>query len=227
MGPIDRLPAKPPRALLDELEQLAVRVRAGAKHALPDLTVYLSGGQTLAGQFIAFDGAQRALLLHCQGQRASLDVASVALESIAALMLHHSAETLASLSGGKIAPPVIDAPSRLAVERLVASCAEALSQALGSHLELNVDWAALGHNEGARACVAAFLPVLSQTFRHALADELGRRALEGVAQLRVGAGPFTDVKRSGRALEITLRQAADQLFAPSHEEFDRALLAAL
>lgn len=227
---LEGLPAKRPRAILEELEALAVRARSEAGVLVPSLTVHLSGGQTLVGRFLAFQADPRdgsALLLHSTDTVGRFDAAYVPLESIAALIVHHQPETVAALSSGRIAPLLKDVPGRLVIERRIAELSPALSKLSGATLSLRVDWAALGVSELARAAVSLTVEALPGALEKICADALGREAMAKVSTLEVGVGDSAELVFAGGSLRLCLQRVGEQVFAPSPSELVRLLSAAL
>jgi hypothetical protein len=228
---IEKLPPKRLGTVLEQLEGLAARVRAGGSRLpIPNLTVHLTGGQMLSGSFIAYQSDPRegaSLVLHSNDTRGSLDAAYVPLESIAALIVHHNLETLPALSGGRIAPVPPEIPGRLVLERRLQELAQKLGQRLGSKLELIVDWPAIGVSDVARGALSMLLDRLPAILDRIATDDLGRQSLVALTQLKLIPGEVAQILRSGGVLSIAMRKEGDQLFAPEPEELERSLLAAL
>lgn len=227
---LEGLPAKRPRAILEELEALAARARIQVGVVVPSLTVHLSGGQTLVGRFLAFEADPRegaALLLHSTDTVGRFDAAYVALESIAALIVHHQRESVAALSSGRIAPIPQDVPGRLVIERRIAELNPALSRLSGAPLGLRIDWAALGLTDVARAAASLVVEALPGALEQICADTLGREAMAKVTTIEVGCGDSLQLVREGASLRLSMQRVGDQVFAPSPAELLRLLSAAL
>lgn len=223
------LPAKRLRAILEELELLAARARSETGVVVPGLTVHLAGGQTVVGRFLAFqaDREGAALLLHSTDTQGRLDAAYVPLESISALIVHHQPESVAALSGGRIAPVPLEVPGRLVIDRRIAELTPALARATGTKLSLRADWTTLGTSDVARAAVAATIEALPAALEKVGADPLGREALATVALIELSPAASAAIVLDGGSLRLSLERVGEQVFAPSPEELDRLLSAAL
>lgn len=227
MSGLDRLPARRPVALLEDLESLAVRRRAGEAVVLPRITLLLMGGHRVAGRFVAYDSRGReagGVVLDTSESRGQLDATYAALDSVVAVTVHHEVATVAALSGGRIAPPPVDAPGKLAIERSLIELRAQATALLGRETAIAVDWDALGTADFARAAVGQALTALQATLASVAADELGRTAfVERVTTIRIAPGSPRGAILDAGELKVQLESDGEQVFAPSAEALRRAV----
>ncbi len=216
MSGLERLPARRPAALLEELEALAARGRGGEPVVVPMVTLLLSGGHTITGRFVAYQAEQRgtgaSVVVHTSDTRGRFDAAYAPLEAVVAVIVHHEPATIAPLSGGRVAPVPVDPPGKLAVERKVSDLVVLLRSLLGVERPIAVDWEALGTSDHARAAVSLLLDALRPILSGIAADDMGRDALiERTDRIRVTAGRSGGARLEARVLTIALERDGEQV----------------
>jgi hypothetical protein len=181
-----------PLRLLEELAELAARVRAGEPFTWPRVTLHLPG-RDLRGQLLSLSddaGMRVALLLLESGDRFSVDVTHVPVANLEALTVHDAL---------RIDQPTseIVVPGRLELRRAVVALGERLSS-VGAGFVLETEDLETTDLE---PIIAALVP-LEQALQAILNDDLGREALKNISVLKLISRNAAQVLKSGKTLEV-------------------------
>ncbi|MFO0728145.1 MAG: hypothetical protein U1E65_30470 [Myxococcota bacterium] len=211
MGGIDRLSARSIRSVLEELGGL----KAAGKEP-PEVEFCLASGHTVAGRLLSYQPEGRdagSIVLHASGSRFGMDAVYLRADSVVALTVRHTEQSLPMVSGGRVAPKPAEVAGRLVLERRARALGEALSAARGGPLLVTVDWEAFGASEGALAALTLTLPAIGAVLEAILSDALGKEALAGVAEVLVVPAKSAEIKREGARVLVRLERDGDEVFA--------------
>jgi hypothetical protein len=206
MSILERLAAKPPSDVLDELEALAARSRRGEKIAVPHVTLHLRGGHSISGAFLSYE--KRTIAIHASQTRGALDVAYAPVESISALIVHHQEST------------PVEAAGKLVLDRR--------ANELGRVRPLAIDWTGLGTSDSARRAVTSVLDAIGPILDRVRADDLGKRAFdERVERIEIARATHAGAALEGKTLVIGVVDERGEFFAPGPDGLHRAIEAVL
>ncbi|MBK7860853.1 MAG: hypothetical protein IPJ65_20070 [Archangiaceae bacterium] len=210
------LTARHPDRLLEELGELARRIRSGEALRRPRVTLHLASARDLSGFVldVGHEGNQATVLLHTPPE---WNVAHVPVRHIEAVTVH---DVL-----GLSRPPAdsLPAPSHVELKRRVAGAESQLAVQVGAPiLFLLPD--PLG--EDSLEPLGALLPAVSEALDNVARDESGRQNLAAkVKRVQLAVGEQTHVTLVGDALTVMTVPAHARRLAP--KVLERAIHAAL
>ncbi len=203
MKPLDEalkeLEARTVEELLARLAELPALRSQGEPVRLPRVTLHLRSGRDVHGSLLELRadsrGGAKTVVLHVPGPgRPEPDVLFVRPESIEALTVHE----LPSLH---LPPPGPPPPTKLELRRKLAERQTALASALGTPLELRVDWEQLPPEPEALGALEVLssraLGVLEELARELMGLEALRAS---VREVRLSVGSAAQVLREQQSL---------------------------
>jgi len=195
------LPARTLEELLTRLADLGVLHAKGDPVKLPRVTLHLRSGRELQGFLLEQREDSRVgktLVLHAlsgDGRRPEPDALFVRPESVEAVTVHDLPSLYQPQQGGP--PP----PTRLELRRKLSERQAALATALGTPLEVQVDWERLPAEPEALAALDTLATrafgVLEELCRELMALESLRA---NVRQVHLSVGSASQVLREGQRL---------------------------
>jgi hypothetical protein len=210
------LTARHPERLLEELGELARRIRRGEALRRPRVTLHLGSARDLSG-FVLDVGHEQGLttvLLHTPPE---WNVAHVPMTHIEAVTVH---DVLGLSRPPADAPP---APSRLELKRRLAGAESQIAVQVGAPIVFTLpDPLDEAHLEP----LGALLPAISEVLDTVAREENGRRSLQAkVKRVQLAVGDQPHVTLVGDALTVMTVSAHVKRLAPT--VLRRAIEAAL
>lgn len=213
MNRLLRLPARPVSEVLGDLQALGERHRGGEPLEPPGVTLWLKGGDRIAGVLVHYDRRQELVLVLDQqtGEATYLPLAE-----IRGLTVQVRDDLLESLSGGLLKPHAGAPPSRLELKRQ----ARDLAELLGVPFEC-----ALEDGDEAAHALARGLRDLEGVLKNVRGDTEGRESFaRAVRSVTLGSrsSGFGVELRDG-CLQIWHGIEAGTLRLPAREELKAAI----
>jgi hypothetical protein len=212
---LDQLKGGSPRHLLDELARVGYAL-AKNDRPRPEIELYLSSGQAVRGRIVsvADDRGGAVAIVQVGGNARMPSVTFVRIDQIAALTVVD-----ASLL---VKAPVADAPvpSKLELQRQAAARSDALANALGRPVPLQLGGASELDDDGRRA-IGLAMPLVVEVITAIAGDEMGKEALRGVDAIELGAASAGDVHKDGKRLVIRAPKLLTEQF--THQTLRRAI----
>jgi hypothetical protein len=199
------LTARHPERLLEELGDLARRIRAGEALRRPRVTLHMASARDLSGFVldVGHEGNQTTVLLHVPPD---WNVAHVPMKGIEAVTVH---DVL-----GLSRPPAdaAPAPSRLELKRRLAGAESSITVQVGAPIVFTLPEAL---EEEHLEPLGALLPVLSEALENVARDETGRLTLQAkVKRVQLAVGEQAHVTLVGDALTVMTAGAHVRRLAP-------------
>lgn len=215
---LDKLKAASPRHLLEELAGLGVAL-ANNDRPRPEVELFLESGQGLKGRIVSVsdDRGGAVALLVVGGSARAPAVTFVRVDRIAAV-------TVVDASLLTRAPtPDAPVPSKLELARQAAARGDALANALGRPVPVQLGGASELDDDGRRA-IGGTLPLVVEVLTAIASDDMGREALRAIEAIELGAASSGEVHLDGKRLVVrapkllteqytreTLRKAIEKL----------------
>lgn len=228
------IPPKRIQTILDELANLRDRANKGEDVTIPLTTLHLKNGKDITGWFLGmeYDRNEQCLLFQiCSSDYRSYtyDIAYLYPASIEAMTVHNAAEVAHLISFGKVAvPPGTPAPTKLELKHKARDLAEAISEALGVDVSLEVDWNVMPDYDEVfialstlmNDCAGVIMELASEEFaRDIMAKRLQRitfvDAVEPKVKLEEGVLTISSAlsgEEKGRFSRFALKEAIESLF---------------
>jgi hypothetical protein len=210
------LTARHPERLLEELAELARRIRAGEALRRPRVTLHLRSARDLSGFVldVGHEGGMASVLLHTPPE---WNVAHVPMGSLEAVTVH---DVLGLSRPPADAPP---APSRLELRRRLAGAEAQLAVQVGAPIVFTLPEAL---EEVDLEPLGALVPIVTQVLEDIARDEMGRSSFVArVKRVQLTVGTEPHVTLVGDALTVmTVSPHSKRLAAPG---LQRAIEAAL
>jgi hypothetical protein len=187
------LTARNPERLLEELGELARRIRAGEGLRRPRVTLHLRSARDLSGFVldVGREGSTASVLLHTPPE---WNVAHVPMAAIEAVTVHDVLDL--SRPPSDAAP----APSRLELRRRLAGAESTLSVQTGAPMPFTLPEPL---DEDHLEALGALVPVVTQVLEDVARDETGRTSLVAkVKRIQLAVGDAPHVTLVGDALTI-------------------------
>jgi len=187
------LTARNPERLLEELGDLARRIRLGEPLRRPRVTLHLHSARDLSGFVldVGREGGAPSVLLHTPPE---WNVAHVPLSSIEAVTVH---DVLGLSRPPADAPP---APSRLELRRRLTGAESALAVQAGAPVTYTLPEQL---DEADLEPLGALVPIVSQVLEDLVRDEMGRSSFVArVKRVQLAVGEQPHVTLVGDALTV-------------------------
>lgn len=210
------LTARHPDRLLEELGDLARRIRAGEALRRPRVTLHLASARDFSGFVldVGHENGQPTVLLHTPPD---WNVAHVPMRSIEAITVH---DVLGLSRPPADAPP---APSRLELKRRLTGAESQIAVQVGAPIAFTLP--ELLEEEHLEP-LGALLPALSEALDNVARGENGRLSLQAkVKRVQLAVGEQPHVTLVGDALTVMTVTAHVKRLAP--KLLERAIEAAL
>ena len=210
------LTARAPERLLEELGDLARRIRAGETLRRPRVTLHMASARDLHGFVldVGHENGHATVLLHTPPD---WNVAHVPMRGIEAVTVH---DVLGLSRPPADAPP---APSRLELKRRLAGAESQIAVHVGAPIAFTLpEQLEEDHLEP----LGALVPALSEALENVARDEHGRLSLQAkVKRVQLAVGEQPHVTLVGDALTVMTVNAHPRRLAP--KMLERAIEAAL
>ncbi len=207
MDPLEKalksLEARTLEELLTRLAEVQALKAKGEPVRLPQVTLHLRSGRELQGFLLELREESRSgktVVLHAlstDARRPEPDAIFVRSEVIEAITVHDLPSLAHPSRGGP--PP----PTRLELKRKLAERQASLAAALGTPLELEVDWERLPQETDALAALETLSTRAFAVLEALARDVMGLEALRtNVRKLRLEVGSSAQVRREEQALVL-------------------------
>jgi hypothetical protein len=206
------LTARQPERLLEELGDLARRIRMGETLRRPRVTLHMSSARDLSG--FVLDVSNQTVLLHTPPD---WNVAHVGMKGIEAVTVH---DVVGLTRPPADAPP---APSRLELKRRIAGAEASIAVQVGAPIVVALPEAL---DDEQLEPIGSLLGTLAEVLDNVSRDENGRLALQAkVKRIQLVVGEQPHVTLVGDALTVMTVNAHLKRLAPP--VLQRAIEAAL